>query len=50
MIDMDALIEFGTISAGDIDLFHRADSVDDAFDFLTGALAQDTVTAQSRHG
>ncbi len=39
VIDMDALIEFGTISPGDIDLFHRTDSVDDAYDHITHELA-----------
>ncbi len=39
VIDMDALIEFGTISPGDIDLFHRTDSVDDAYDHITRELA-----------
>ena len=50
LINFDVFVEMGLIAERDIDLFHRADSVDDAFDFLTGALAQDTVTAQSRHG
>ncbi|MES1939080.1 hypothetical protein T5B8_02485 [Salinisphaera sp. T5B8] len=50
LINFDVFVEMGLIGERDIDLFHRADSVDDAFDFLTGALAQDTVTAQSRHG
>jgi len=39
VIGMDALIEFGTISPGDIDLFHRTDSVDDAYDHITRELA-----------
>lgn len=38
VVDMDALIEFGTISPGDIDLFHRTDSVDDAYDHITREL------------
>ena len=29
------LVEYGTIDASDINLFHRSDTVDDAFDFLT---------------
>ncbi|MAS10054.1 LOG family protein [Salinisphaera sp.] len=50
LINFDVFVELGLIAERDIDLFYRADSVDDAFDFLTDALAQDTVTAQSRHG
>jgi uncharacterized protein (TIGR00730 family) len=38
VIDFDALIEFGTISPGDLDLFHRTDSVEDAYDFITREL------------
>ena len=50
LINFDVFVEMGLIAERDIDLFYRADSVDEAFDFLTDALAQDTVTAQSRHG
>lgn len=38
VVDFDALIEFGTISSGDVHLFHRTDSVDDAFEFITREL------------
>ena len=38
VVDMDALIEFGTISPGDIDLFYRTDSVEDAYTFITREL------------
>lgn len=38
VIDMDALVEFGTISPGDIDLFYRTDSVEDAYTFITREL------------
>lgn len=32
------MVEYGTISPADLDLFHRSDSVDDAFAYLTAAL------------
>jgi uncharacterized protein (TIGR00730 family) len=35
VIDVEAMIRWGTISAQDRDLMHRSDSVDDAFRFLT---------------
>lgn len=38
VVDFDALIEMGTISADDIDLFYRTDSVDDAFAYITQEL------------
>ena len=39
VIDVDAMIRWGTISPSDRDLMHRSNTVDDAFDFLTAALA-----------
>jgi hypothetical protein len=38
VVDFDALARFGTISAKDIDLCFRTDSVDEAFDYLTEQL------------
>jgi len=38
ILNMDAMVEWGTISEKDLLLMHRADSVDDAFAFLTTAL------------
>jgi len=40
VINLEALVEFGTISPEDLDLFHRSDSVDDAFDYITGELTE----------
>ncbi|HLI20789.1 MAG TPA: hypothetical protein VKV32_06715 [Stellaceae bacterium] len=34
------LVRYGTIGPEDIRLFHRTDSVDEAFDIITKALAQ----------
>jgi predicted Rossmann-fold nucleotide-binding protein len=38
VVNLDALVRWGTISAEDLDLFHRADSPEDAFRFLQGEL------------
>lgn len=40
VLDLNALVETGMISRGDLDLLHRSDTVDDAFDFITSSLAQ----------
>jgi uncharacterized protein (TIGR00730 family) len=42
-VNFRALVEFGTISRSDIDLFTVCDSVDDAFSFITQELEQDSV-------
>jgi uncharacterized protein (TIGR00730 family) len=39
VIDFAAMIRHGTIAPGDVELFHVADSVDEAFDFVTKELA-----------
>jgi len=39
VVDFDALVEFGTINEADLKLFHRSDSVDDAFEYLTSELS-----------
>ncbi len=38
VINFDAMVKHGTISAKDLNLFKRLDSVDEAFDFITGEL------------
>ncbi len=40
VMNLDAMVKHGTISPGDVNLFHRADSVDDAFDFITKELRE----------
>jgi uncharacterized protein (TIGR00730 family) len=35
ILRLEGMIEYGTISASDLDLFHRTDSVDDAYDYIT---------------
>ncbi|RKY20165.1 MAG: lysine decarboxylase [Planctomycetota bacterium] len=40
VLNFDALIEAGTINAGDVDLFLRTDSVDEAYNYLVTELEQ----------
>jgi uncharacterized protein (TIGR00730 family) len=40
VIDFDKLVEFGTVSESDLDLFLRTDSVDEAFEYITGQLME----------
>lgn len=40
VINFEALIEHGTINREDLALFHRTDSVDDAFEFVTRHLTE----------
>ncbi len=39
VLDFNALVQAGTIARDDLDLLHRSDSVDDAFDYLTSELS-----------
>jgi uncharacterized protein (TIGR00730 family) len=43
VIDFDALVEAGTISAGDLDLLFHTDSVDEAFNYITKGLMEDAI-------
>lgn len=38
VMDLRKMVEWGTISEGDLSLFHPTDSIDDAFDFLVAEL------------
>jgi len=40
VIDFDALARHGTIDAADIELVHRTDSVDDAYEWIVAQLAE----------
>ncbi len=40
VINFDALVRHGTINAEDVDLVHRTDSVDDAYEWLTRQLTE----------
>jgi uncharacterized protein (TIGR00730 family) len=43
VINFDALVRYGTISGEDLGLFHRTDSVDEAFDILTKSLIENAL-------
>ena len=38
VINFDAFVRWGTVSAKELEIFHKTDSVDDAFKYLTGKL------------
>lgn len=40
VINFQALVDWGTISASDLDLFHVCDSIDEAYDYLTKQLTR----------
>jgi uncharacterized protein (TIGR00730 family) len=43
VINFDALVKYGTISPGDLALFHRTDSVDEAYDIITRDLTENSL-------
>ena len=43
VLNFDALVKYGTISAGDPDLFHRTDSVDEAYNIITQGLTENAL-------
>ncbi len=40
VLNLDAMVRWGTIDPPDVDLVHKSDTVDDAFDFLTRKLQE----------
>ena len=40
IMNLDAMVKFGTISPSDLELFHYSDNVDDALEFLTQKLTE----------
>jgi uncharacterized protein (TIGR00730 family) len=40
VLNLDAMVKYGTISPSDLELFHTSDGVEDAFTFLTEKLTQ----------
>ncbi len=40
VVDFDVLVEYGTVDGDDLAMFHRTDSVDEAFDFVTRDLEE----------
>ncbi len=49
VIDFQTLIDFGTISPDDINLFYQTDSVTEAFDYLTKELLKDGLPEPGPH-
>ncbi len=47
VLSFQPLIEYGTIDASDLELFHRSDSVDEAFEFLTSWLTRNVLNDRS---
>jgi len=43
VINFEALVKYGTISPGDLDLFHRTDSLDEAYDIITKGLTENAL-------
>jgi uncharacterized protein (TIGR00730 family) len=43
VVDFGALVRHGTINARDVELMHRTDSVDDAYDFIVRRLTEDAL-------
>jgi uncharacterized protein (TIGR00730 family) len=48
VLDLDALVRHGTVNAEDLELFHRVDSVDAAFDIITADLTDRALDAPGR--
>jgi len=44
VFNLDALVNFGMISADDLDLFYRTDSVEDAFQYITHELLENALS------
>ena len=43
VLNFDALVKYGTISAADLGLFHRTDSIEEAYDIITRGLTRDAL-------
>jgi predicted Rossmann-fold nucleotide-binding protein len=43
VINFDTLVRYGTVAAGDLDLFHRTDSVDGAYEIITRGLTENAL-------
>jgi len=48
VMNLDALVKYGTISEEDMNLFHFTDSVDDAYDYLTSFLEEHALDELAR--
>ncbi len=49
VINFQTLIDFGTISPDDIDLFFITDSIDDAFKYVSSKLVEDGLPEPGAH-
>src|SRR5437667_9845855 len=43
IVDFGGLVKYGMISPGDLDLFHRTDSLDEAYDIITKGLTENAL-------
>jgi uncharacterized protein (TIGR00730 family) len=43
VVNFDALVKYGTISPGDVELFHRTDSIEEAYEIITRGLTEDAL-------
>jgi uncharacterized protein (TIGR00730 family) len=43
VVNFDALVKYGTISPSDLHLFHRTDSIDEAYDIITKGLTENAL-------
>ncbi len=48
VMNLEAMVKYGTISAQDLDLFYYTDSVDDAFDYITSQLEAHAMKEMAR--
>lgn len=48
VMNLDALVKYGTISPEDLDLFYYTDSVDDAYDYITTYLEEHALEEMAR--
>ena len=50
VLHFEPMIEFGTISPEDPDLFYMTDSIDEAFDYITGWLKENVLDKEEENG
>ena len=43
VLNFDALVKYGTISPNDVELFHRTDSADEAYEIITTGLTENAL-------
>jgi predicted Rossmann-fold nucleotide-binding protein len=43
VVNFDALVRYGTISPEDVSLFHRTDSIDEAYEIVTRGLVENAL-------